>query len=205
MIKVNALGADTTDARARTEEAIEALGGAGSVRVYVDDEAHASDLLEYAQDKELSASGTRPCPEHGNRCAVTIEVPDGWQNAGTEETKPHGTLAGRNAVVVISGTKLGLGDEEFGRTLMQHYLYSLSRQDKVPHTFIFLNSGVEFTTQEGPELDDLRLLEEEGVQIISGDASLKHYGVRDSLKVGRAANMYEITDILIEADHILKP
>lgn len=205
MIKVNALGADLPDSRARTDEAIEALGGSGSVRVYVDDEPHASDLLEYATEKGLAASGTRPCPEHGNRCAVTIEVPEGWQSAESEESIPHGTLAGRNAVVVVSSTQLGIGDEEFSRTLMQNYLYSLSRQDKVPHTFIFLNSGVRFTTEDGPELDDLRLLEEEGVQVISGDASLKHYGVRDRLKVGRAANMYEITDILIEADHILKP
>lgn len=205
MIKVNALGADKSDSRARTGEALEALGGSGSVRVYVSDEEHASDLLDYATEKGLSASGTRPCPEHGNRCTVTIEVPEDWQGTEEEDARPHGTLAGRNAVVVISGTALGSGEDEFGRTLMQHFLYSLSRQDRVPHTFIFLNSGVRFTTEEGPELDDLRLLEEEGVQIISGDASLKHYGVQESLKVGRAANMYEITDILIEADHILKP
>lgn len=204
MIKVNALGADGSTQISKATEAIAALGGPGTVRMYVTDETDAEGLLDFASAKGLAASFEKPCK---NRCAVTIDVPEDYKAETPEdaETAPKGTLSGRNAVVIISDVCLGGGDEEFGRELMKHFLYVLSRQDKVPHAFIFLNSAVRFTCEDSPELEDLRLLEQEGVKIISGDVSLKHYGCSHDLKVGRAANMYEISDILIEADHIIKP
>lgn len=204
MIRVNALDADGSTQIEKAGEAIASLGGPGSVRMYVKDAQDAEGLLDYASSKGLAASFDKPC---SNRCTVTIDVPADYKpdTGEAEGTVPKGELSGRNAVVVISDVSLGAGDEEFGVSLMNSFLYALSRQDKVPHAFIFLNSAVQLTCKESPELEDLKLLEEEGVQIISGIASLKHYNLADQLKVGRAANMYEITDILIEADHIIKP
>lgn len=204
MIRVNALGADRSTQIEKATEAITALGGPGSVRIYVDAPTDAEDLLDFATDKGLAAEFDETC---STRCAVNIEVPEGY-HADQHDSGgplPEGTLSGRNVVVVISDAEMGVGDAEFGKSLLRSFLYAVSRQEKVPHTFIFYNSAVHLTCEDSPELEDLRQLEKEGVQIISGDTSLKQYGLNHDLKVGRAANMYEITDILIEADHILKP
>ncbi|MBD5560229.1 MAG: sulfurtransferase-like selenium metabolism protein YedF [Clostridia bacterium] len=205
MIQVNALGADGSTQIEKAGEAIQALGGPGRIRMYVNSPEDAESLLDYASKEGLAASfDETTCSA---RCAVNIEVPEGFEMEESEETGalPQGTLSGRNVVVVISDAAMGVGDEEFGRELLRSFLYAVSRQDKVPHTFIFYNSAVHLTCEDSPELEDLRQLEQEGVQIISGDSSLKQYGLNHQLKVGRAANMYEITDILIEADHVLKP
>ena len=204
MIQVNALGADGSTQIEKATEAISALNGSGNVRIYVSGPDAAEGLLDFATEKGLAAAFDQTC---STRCAVNIEVPEGYGEGSLESTGPlpQGTLAGNNVVVVISDNCMGVGDKEFGQSLLRSFLYAISRQDKVPHTFIFYNSGVRLTCEDTPELEDLRQLEKEGVQIISGDTSLKQYGLSRELKVGRAANMYEITDILIEADHILKP
>ena len=58
---------------------------------------------------------------------------------------------------------------------------------------------------EGESLEDLRFLEESGVEILTCGTCLNHYGLADKLAVGQVTNMYEIAERMTHASLIVKP
>ena len=110
-----------------------------------------------------------------------------------------------NVVVFVASNLFGVGDEKLGQILMKAFVKTLKELDTQPAKVIFANSGVRLTTEGSDLIDELRALEEEGVEIISCGTCLDYYGLVDSLQVGVSSNMYEIASTLVEADRIVKP
>ena len=54
-------------------------------------------------------------------------------------------------------------------------------------------------------MEDLKVLEKEGVQIYTCGTCLDYYKLKDKLAVGEVANMYVIAQQQLEADCIIKP
>ena len=54
-------------------------------------------------------------------------------------------------------------------------------------------------------LEDLKLLEEEGVRICTCGTCLDFYKLKEKLAVGEVVNMYQIVQAQAQADLILKP
>ena len=59
---------------------------------------------------------------------------------------------------------------------------------------LFYNGGAFLTTEGSESLEDLRFLEESGVEILTCGTCLNHYGLADKLAVGQVTNMYEIAE-----------
>jgi sulfur relay (sulfurtransferase) complex TusBCD TusD component (DsrE family) len=51
----------------------------------------------------------------------------------------------------------------------------------------------------------LKLLESQGVEILTCGTCLNHYGLTGALGVGSITNMYVIAEKLAEADKVIKP
>lgn len=124
---------------------------------------------------------------------------------------PEGTVdsarisASNGCVVVIPSDKMGEGDEALGKLLLKGFIFALTQLDTLPKTMIFYNGGAKITVEDSPALTDLKILEEEGVEIITCGTCLNYYGFSDRLAVGRVGNMYEIAQILTTAEKVVRP
>ena len=92
-----------------------------------------------------------------------------------------------------------------GATLLKGFLYALTEQDIWPDTVLFYNGGAFLSTAGSESLDDLRTLEDGGVEILTCGTCLNHYGLADKLAVGGVTNMYTIVELLLAADSVIKP
>ncbi|MGC8826021.1 MAG: sulfurtransferase-like selenium metabolism protein YedF [Anaerolineae bacterium] len=108
-------------------------------------------------------------------------------------------------VLLVKSNRMGHGEDELGEILIRGFFHTLTEMEDVPEVFIFLNSGVKLTTEGSPVLDDLRALEERGVEIYSCGTCLNYFGLTGALKVGAVSNMYSIVETLLSAGKVISP
>lgn len=162
----------------------------GQVTVLVDNATSRDNIRRFAE---------------GQGCAVTIrEEGDVYYVDITKLASIPEKNTKVNFVVFISTDKLGEGDEHLGQILMKSFLNTLWDSDPRPSTIIFINNGVKLTTSGSEMLDTLKLLQEAGVGILSCGTCLAYYELTDKLEVGVSTNMYEIVNLLINADKVIK-
>lgn len=121
---------------------------------------------------------------------------------GSEERKRSEE---KNAVIVICSDSMGRGDEKLGRMLMRAYIHALTEIDKKPDTIIFYNRGVLLLEEGSDYLDDLRTLEESGVNILVCGTCVNYFNLAEKIRAGRISNMYEIAERLIGAEKVVMP
>lgn len=110
-----------------------------------------------------------------------------------------------NTVVVIDSLHMGKGDVELGRILMKGFIYTLSEIEELPKTILFYNEGVKLAIEGAESLQDLKSLEERGVEILSCGTCLNFYGITEKLRVGSVTNMYTILEKQMKATRVIKP
>lgn len=110
-----------------------------------------------------------------------------------------------NTVVVIDSLHMGKGDVELGRILMKGFIYTLSEMEELPKTILFYNEGVKLAIERAESLQDLKSLEERGVEILSCGTCLNFYGITEKLRVGSVTNMYTILERQMKATRVIKP
>jgi selenium metabolism protein YedF len=110
-----------------------------------------------------------------------------------------------NTVVVIDSLHMGKGDVELGRILMKGFIYTLSEMEELPKTILFYNEGVKLAIEGAESLQDLKSLEERGVEILSCGTCLNFYGITEKLRVGSITNMYTILERQMKATRVIKP
>jgi selenium metabolism protein YedF len=225
MITVNAMGDACPIPVVKTKHAIAELNGAGSVEVFVDNEIAVQNLTKMANQKQYGVSSEK-LEEGKYRVVMTVSenaaADSNGQNAGGNAADGNGQKASaqtseaaetvscipdgrRDTLVVISTRYMGTGDEELGRILMKGFIYALTQQDELPSAILFYNSGAFLTSEESPELEDLKSLEAQGVEILTCGTCLNHYGLQDKLSVGSVTNMYTIVEKMTQAGRIVKP
>ena len=107
------------------------------------------------------------------------------------------------ATVVISKNTMGEGAEELGKILIKSFIYSLTELAMPPESVVFLNSGAYLTTDGSNTIDDLKALEEKGVEILTCGTCVNYYGLNTNLAVGSIANMYEIVEKMAFAANMI--
>lgn len=121
------------------------------------------------------------------------------KTAGTQ--KPVGNE--ESIVIVITSDKLGQGDEELGKVLMKSYTYALTEATPLPKAVMFLNSGIKLTSDGSLVLENIKKLEDSGVEIVSCGTCLDFYQLKDKLKVGIIGNMYSIIEKMNSAGKVI--
>ena len=107
--------------------------------------------------------------------------------------------------MVLSSDKMGEGDEALGKVLMKGFLYALASQETLPDTVLLYNGGAKLSVEGADSLEDLKLLESQGVEILTCGTCLNHYGLTEKLVVGHVTNMYDICEKMMKAGKIIKP
>ena len=75
----------------------------------------------------------------------------------------------------------------------------------IGRTDAFYNGGATLTAEGSDSLEDLKHLEEQGVEILTCGTCLNYYGLSEKLQVGSVTNMYAIVEKMTGADKIIKP
>lgn len=86
-----------------------------------------------------------------------------------------------------------------GEILMKSFIYTVTETEPLPKTIVFYNSGVYLTVKDSPVLDDIKVLAENGVEIISCGTCLDFFGLKEELAVGEISNMYTIYEAIKNA------
>ena len=105
-------------------------------------------------------------------------------------------------VIMLCTDVLGK-QEELGKILMKSFLYTVSETKPYPKAMLFLNTAVKLTTEGSESLDELKILEDAGVRIVSCGTCLDFLNLKESLKIGEIGNMYLIYEIASQAKNTI--
>ncbi len=120
---------------------------------------------------------------------------------GNQETR--NSIEQMSNVIAISSNVMGKGEEELGEKLLEGFIYSLTEIEQPPSHILFFNLGVYSTTINNKTVEDLKILENKGVKILSCGLCLDYYKVNDKLQVGEVTNMYNIANILTTSSNVI--
>lgn len=109
----------------------------------------------------------------------------------------------KDMAIVFGSDKMGKGADDLGRTLMNGFVYTLTESAPFPSVLIFLNSGVKLTTEGSKVVEDLKKLEDTGVEILSCGTCLDYYEITSKLQVGSVSNMYTILEKMKNATNTI--
>lgn len=123
---------------------------------------------------------------------ITIEIKKG-ENVIIEEPKKEQL---EDKCIFISSDKMGQGNDELGEVLIKGYIYTLTEAKPYPKYIILVNAGVKLSAQNPSTIENLKILESLGVEILSCGTCLDYYNLKEELKVGSVTNMYTIVDIM---------
>lgn len=203
MIEVNAMGDACPIPVVKTLNAMKELNGAGTVQTLVDNKTAVENLTRLAESKGCAIE-TEQLGEKEYRVTITVgegtELPDSADGICTVPSdRPN------NTVVVVSADHMGEGDEALGKILLKGFLFALIQQETLPKTILFYNSGAFVTCEGSASLEDLKKLEEQGVEILTCGTCLNHYGLTEKLRVGSVTNMYVIVEKQMLSTRIIRP
>ena len=205
MIKVNAIGDACPIPVVKTLNAIKELKGADVIETLVDNETAVQNLIRMADKKGCKVSAEKISDKEFK---VTIEVGEAVLAAPVDTDNVVCELpksGKKNTVVVISSKAMGHGGDELGTALMKGFIFALSQQETLPTTILFYNGGANIPVEGSVSLEDLKNMEEQGVEILTCGTCLNFYGLTEKLAVGEVTNMYTIVEKMTGADLIIKP
>ncbi|MBR1972093.1 MAG: sulfurtransferase-like selenium metabolism protein YedF [Oscillospiraceae bacterium] len=185
------------------KKAAEELKAGDVLTVLVDNEIAVQNLTRFAEHKGFGVSAEKKADKE---YAVIMQIA-GSTAAPAQEEEAACVMDSRRKgmLVVLSANVMGTGDPKLGTSLMKAFVFALTKQDQLPDTILCYNTGAYLTCEGADTLEDLKLLESEGVTILTCGTCLDFYGLKEKLAVGSATNMYDIVERMENAAQIIKP
>lgn len=184
----------------------------GSVEVIVDNSIAVQNLVKMAKQKQLEFTSEMVSEDYyfvrmevgapALQANVTKDV-SGTEAESEESCYPDIRL--EKTVIVLSSDRMGSGDEKLGQVLMKGFVYALTELEQLPKQIVLYNSGAKLSAEGSDSLEDLKLLESQGVEILTCGTCLNYYNLTEKLAVGTVTNMYAIAEILMSAGKVIKP
>lgn len=210
MVMVNAMGDACPIPVIKTKKAIQALTEPDTIEVLVDNEIAVKNVSKMAASEGGSVSAEQ-LGEGEYKVTIVIsdkkssQAEDGRADLDLETVCIDDCCTGKNTVVVIASDRMGEGNDELGKVLIKGFIFAVTQLEELPKTILFYNGGATLTTEGSESLADLKLLEEQGVEILTCGTCLDYYGLKDKLCVGNVTNMYTIVETMNAADKIMRP
>ena len=185
------------------KKAAEELRAGDVLTVLVDNEIAVQNLSRFGEHKGFTVSAEK---KGEKEYAVIMTISD-TVVAETKEEEVACVVDSRRKgmLVVLSANTMGTGDSKLGTSLMKAFVFALTKQDQLPDTILCYNTGAYLTCEGADTLEDLKLLESEGVTILTCGTCLDFYGLKEKLAVGGATNMYDIVERMENDAQIIKP
>ncbi|MTI46212.1 sulfurtransferase-like selenium metabolism protein YedF [Sporosalibacterium faouarense] len=193
--EVDARGQNCPKPVIMTKKALEEINE-GTISCIVDNEVAKENVSKLAKSLNFEYEVDKTKEGH-----FYVHITKGEGSQETEVCIPD-TL--KDMTIVFGSNRMGEGGEELGDILMKGFIYTLTESTPYPSTLVFLNSGVKLTTQGSKSIEDLKTLEENGVEILSCGTCLDYYGIADKLQIGEVTNMYTIVEKMKNATNTIK-
>ncbi len=180
------------------------------VQIIIDNPTSLSNVKRYLSDNRLPFK----VREEGGLSIVTVSRGEngelsaneaGYCTTGSTQAAVPAPSGKKVTVVAITSEKMGSGDDELGSKLMVSFFRTLVMLEPAPDAVVFYNTGVKLATDDSPVLEYIRELVEKGVSVYLCTTCINHFGIRDRLPVGSFSDMYQILNVLKDADHIIRP
>lgn|SRR5699024_9207321 len=205
MIKVDARGEQCPIPVIKAKKALESAKKGDLVVVFVDNEIAVQNLQKLATQKNAGFQWKKN-GDSEYEAVFAVGNPDSAQEEELEISCEMPTSTRKKKIVVaVASNQMGVGEEALGKTLLKGFLYALTQQDVLPDTILFYNGGASISCEGSDSLEDLKWLEQQGVEIITCGTCLNFYGIAEKLAVGKVTNMYEIVQTMMSADSLIKP
>ena len=190
-----------------TKKATEEMNTGDVLKVTVDNEIAVQNLLRFASHKGYDASSEKI---NEAEFTITMVIGENTESAAPVEDEEEDLTCTpdsrrKGMLVVLSANTMGTGDPKLGTALMKAFVFALTKQDKLPETILCYNTGAYLTCEGADTLEDMKLLESEGVTILTCGTCLDFYGLKEKLAVGGVTNMYDIVERMENARHIVTP
>ena len=186
------------------KKAAEELSAGDVLTVLVDNEIAVQNLTRFGEHKGFTVTAEK---KSDREYAVIMNI----TGEAVQQTKQEEAVAcemdsrRKGMLVVLSANTMGTGDPKLGTSLMKAFVFALTKQDQLPDTILCYNTGAYLTCEGADTLEDLKLLESEGVTVLTCGTCLDFYGLKEKLAVGGATNMYDIVERMEIAAQIIKP
>ena len=185
------------------KKAAEELNPGDLLTVLVDNGIAVQNLTRFAEHKGFSVRAEK---KSDKEYAVVMQISGATGEAAREEEIACAVDSRRKGMlVVLSGNVMGTGDDKLGTNLMKAFVFALTKQDQLPDTILCYNTGAYLTCEGADTLEDLKLMESEGVTVLTCGTCLDFYGLKEKLAVGGVTNMYDIVERMENAAQIIKP
>ncbi|MDX9773676.1 MAG: sulfurtransferase-like selenium metabolism protein YedF [Bacteroidales bacterium] len=190
----------------RTRQGLTEAAPDEDIQVLIDNPVSLSNVKRFLSDNKLSFS----VKEEGGLAIVTVSRGD-KSGISANETEycttetPASSPGKRNTVVAVTSERMGSGDDVLGTKLMMSFFRTLVMLEPAPDSVVFYNAGVKLALDDSPLLEHIRELIEKGTAIYLCSTCINHFGIKDHLPVGSFSDMYQILNILKDADHIIRP
>ena len=175
------------------------------VQILIDNKTSLGNVRRYLADNKLSFT----VKDEGDLAIVTVVRGEIAEISANETdycaTEAPPSSGRRNTVVAITSERMGSGDDELGTKLMVSFFRTLVLLEPAPVSVVFYNAGVKLALDDSPVLEHIRELIEKGTAVYLCSTCISHFGLRERLPVGSFSDMYQILNILKDADHIIRP
>ncbi|CEI74309.1 sulfurtransferase-like selenium metabolism protein YedF [Romboutsia hominis] len=186
LIEIDARGLACPKPVINTKKELDKLEN-GVIRVTVDNTMAKENIIKLSKSSNCESSVLREEED-----LIVVEIIKG-ENVKIEE----GTKVDLdNKCIFISSDKMGQGNDELGEVLIKGYIYTLTETKPYPKHIVFVNSGVKLTTVNEATVENLKILENNGVEILSCGTCLDYYNLKELLQVGTVTNMYNIVEMM---------
>ena len=200
MVEIDARGQQCPIPLVRTKQALGAVTVGETVVTLVDNDVAVTNVSNLAKSLKFPVESEK---RGENDYAITIQKTEEMAAGAQEGTSCMSVEP--NRVVAVGCQYMGTGDDELGAILMKGFIFALTQQDVLPQTMLFYNSGAFLTCEGSESLEDLKKLEEAGVEILTCGTCLNHYEMADKLAVGQVTNLYVTAEKQLNATVIVRP
>lgn len=187
----------------KTKEAMKGMTQ-GTLNILVDNEIAVQNVVKLGNYSGLKPE-SRKLSENEYQILLHMENGDLHEDETVAQDECIPDSRKKGLVAVLSSDQMGAGSEELGRILMKGFVYALTQLEELPETILLYNGGARLSTEGSQSLEDLKMLEAQGVEILTCGTCLNFYGLSEKLEVGSVTNMYEITEKMAGARSVLRP
>jgi selenium metabolism protein YedF len=182
-----------------TKKALDQATAGEPLRILLDSVTSARNVATFLKDNDVEFEQTTT----GNEIEIRINA-NGKSLAEVDEKSwcAPGNNDG-SYVVLMAKDRIGEGSAELGEALAGAMINTLKVMEPLPQKIIFMNSGIHLVTNGSRMINDLKLLQEKGVDMLVCGACLDYFGKIDELAVGRISNMLDILQTMKDAGKVL--
>ncbi len=202
------MNSTTVDARGQlcpkplilTKKALNDIAEGDRVTVLIDNETSQLNVERFLRDNGMPFETTE---ENG---VFSLRVTKAKQQLSHPQAESYCTVQPRlRHAVCIKNNRMGFGDDELGAILIKAFVNTIADTEPLPATIIFYNSGIELALDDSPVLDALKELERSGIKILVCGTCADYHEKKDRVAVGIVSNMYDISQALVSASHVVCP